>query len=584
MQNWIDALPERLDYEVEAFASADGLDFELDAGELATNRRVVFHGTLTINAREPVALTVRYPESFPVFRPEVFAPELKLGRHQNPYRHNLCLLERSTRHWNPDDTGAWLVGKRIPLLLGLLEGDPEELRRAEAPQGEPASFFFVPEEQTAAFVPAEMLTLPAEATSGAMYLAVGEHEQLAPLLRVGLSRVCQRDSRGKSSELARASGGFATRFSKTAYEGRWVRLPAFPSDGGTADHLWAAAREVPGYEKPPLKGVAGAQMRVLGVVCQEEVRQGVYEDTWLFAVELYTVEVTRQGKLKRRRPYITCGSRLGPEDLAERIPSLAGLPEKTIALSGLGALGGPAALELARAQVGELRVLDPDVVEAGTIVRWPFGLSVVGHSKVGIVCDLVPRDYPFTRVVGFHLAVGAVAEADSGPDASESAALTEFFDGADLLLDATAEIGVQQLLSLLADEAGIPQVYVTATAGGRGGIVARVIPGTTGCWWCLQRRLEDGSIEPPPAAPSGTVQPRGCATPTWTGTSFDALPLVAQAVRTASFTLLGERPAEGADDVFVCSQKAQTSSELSAPKWTSYPLEVHPDCKACASR
>ena len=584
MQNWIDALPERLDYEVEAFAAADGLDFELDAAELATHQRVVFHGTLSIEGREPVALTVRYPESFPVFRPEVFATELKLGRHQNPYRHNLCLLDRSTRHWNPSDTGAWLVGQRVPLLLKLLDGDPEELRRAEAPQGEPASLFFIQQEQTAVFVPAPMLTLPPGATSGVMHLSVGEGEGLGQCLRVGLTRVGTQDARGKTTPLAGADGAFAERFNRSVYEGRWVRLAELPQDGGTADDLWAAARANPGYDKPPLQGVPGAQIRVLGLVCKEEVRQGVYEDTWLFAVEVHTVEVTRQGKQKRRQSYTTRGSRLSPEDLAERIPTLAGLPEKTIALSGLGALGGPAALELARAQVGELRVLDPDLVDAGTVVRWPFGLSVVGHSKAEIMCGFIPRDYPFTRVLGLRLAVGRVAEADTGREASESDALTEFFEGVHLLLDATAEIGVQQLLSSLADEAGIPQVYVTATEGGWGGIVARVVPGQTGCWWCLQRRLEDGSIELPPAAPNGTTQPRGCSAPTWTGTSFDAMPLVAQAVRTATFTLLGERPAEGANDVFVCSQKAETASELAAPPWTSYPVEVHTDCAACAGR
>jgi molybdopterin/thiamine biosynthesis adenylyltransferase len=583
MRNWTEALPGRLDAEVEDFSTTEGLDFELDEAERAASGRVVFRGTLTVDGREPIRLEVRYAESFPYLRPEVFAPELRLGRHQNPYRHNLCLLDRSTRHWNPSDTGAWLVSVRVPLLLDLLDGDPEILRREEAPQGEPASYYFPPQSQTAVFVPAEMLQLPHDAHAGLLHLSVGDGEALGELLRAGLTRVSARDARGKAQVLAQAAGPFAERFNRTVCEGRWVRLDAFPADGGTADHLFAAARQVPGFEPPPPQSVAGASLRVLGVVCEEEVRQGVYEDTWLFAVEVSKAHVSRYGKRRQQGRYTTRGSRLTPEDLAERIPTLAGLAKKTIALTGLGALGGPVALEFARTQVGELRVLDHDIVEAGTIVRWPFGLSVVGHAKSRVINDYVAHDYPFTRVRALQLAIGVVPGPGETPPHSEAELLTEFLDGVDVLVDATAEIGVQQLMAALADEAGIPQVYVSATEGGWGGVVARVVPGQTGCWWCLQKRLDDGSISAPPWAPTGTVQPRGCAAPTWTGTSFDALPLVAQAVRTATFTALAGRADDNPRDVFVCAQPAQTAAELAAPQWTSYALEPHPECTACAA-
>lgn len=585
MKNWIDAWPDRLDYEVEAFATADGLDFALDEEELKASKRVVFRGTLTADGRPPLKLEVRYPESFPIFRPEVFAPDLRLGRHQNPYRRNLCLLDRSSWRWNPEDTGAWLVSERVPLLLDLLEGDPDRLLAEESPQGEPASVYFPSQEQTAVFVPADMLELPHDVRSGALRLAVGTNEEPGQLLRAGLTRVSEKKADGKAVVLAQAEGRFAERFSKAAHDGRWVRLDSFPEGGGTAEHLYAAASEVPGAVMPGKARVADADMRVLGVVCQEEVRQGVYEDTWLFAVELVPLRQTRKGNIKGKPVYYTTpGSRLSPEDLAERIPTLAGLPEKTLALTGVGALGGPVALELARAQVGEMRVLDSDVVDAGTIVRWPLGLSAVGHVKAGLMVDYISRDYPFTLVKGLQMPVGGVPLPGEGPDRSEAELLSEFFDGVDLVIDATAEIGVQHLVSALADEAGIAQVYVTATAGGWGGIVARVIPGETGCWWCLQKRLDDKSIEVPAAAPTGTVQPRGCAAPTWTGTSFSALPLVAQAVRVATFTTLAGRVGEDPTDVFVLKQAAETADPLSAPEWTAYPLDPHPECVACANR
>jgi hypothetical protein len=194
------------------------------------------------------------------------------------------------------------------------------------------------------------------------------------------------------------------------------------------------------------------------------------------------------------------------------------------------------------------------------------------HARVWVVAsDDVTDD------LGLQMADGASAH-------SEADLLTEFLDGVDLVIDATAEAGVQQLLAALADDVGIPQVYVTATAGGWGGIVARVIPRQTGCWWCLRRRVDDESIPHPPFAETGTTQPRGCSAPTWTGTSFDALPLVAQAARTATFTLLGGRDAAASADVFVCAQEAETSAQLGAPEWTTHRLDPHPECEACAAR
>jgi molybdopterin/thiamine biosynthesis adenylyltransferase len=46
---------------------------------------------------------------------------------------------------------------------------------------------------------------------------------------------------------------------------------------------------------------------------------------------------------------------------------------KRVGVVGLGALGAPVVLELAKNLTGELRILDGDHVDAGTIVRWPVG-------------------------------------------------------------------------------------------------------------------------------------------------------------------------------------------------------------------
>jgi molybdopterin/thiamine biosynthesis adenylyltransferase len=313
----------------------------------------------------------------------------------------------------------------------------------------------------------------------------------------------------------------------------------------------------------------------VGVVCKEEVRQGEYEDSWLFAVEA-SVSHPQPDK----QMIVVTGERLSPTDLGERIPTLAGLAEKTVALVGLGGFGAPIAFELARAQLGELRVLDDDYVEAGTIVRWPLGVRAVGHAKVDLIDAWLTQEYPFTKVVPFRHRVGHVPAPDEPEGRFETEVLTEFFGSTSLVVDATAETGVQQLAAALADEARIPQVYAWGTEGGFGGMVARVVPGQTGCWRCLMLRIEDESIPAPPFAAGGTVQPRGCSAPTWTGSSFDALPTVAQAVRTICFTLLHGRVAgtRAPKDVFRLSQPLEVPGEVLAPQWDAYTLEPHPEC------
>ena len=451
------------------------------------------------------------------------------------------------------------------------------MRREEAPQGEPISTYFGRTDTTAVFVPEEMLRIPPDAKTGIARLSVGPLEAGDPGLRACLTRL-EAERRGKREEIARAPSPLLERFSKTQFEARWVRIDTFPVGGdATADELLEAARKVQGFKMPPSQQAPGASLRIVGIVCREEVRQGEFEDAWLFAVEATVVEP--EG---RKGVRVVRGERLSPEHLRERIPSLSGLPGKAIALAGLGGFGAPIAFELARAQVGELRAMDYDFVEVGTIVRWPVGIRSVGHNKSRFVEAWLEADYPFTTVRGFPHQIGQVIapdEPEERPD--EVAVLSAFLDGADVLVDATAEAGIQQLLAGLADEQGIPQVYVWGTPGGFGGLVARVVPKETGCWHCLMLRLDDGTIPPPPFAENGTVQPRGCSDRTWTGSSFDAQPTVAQAVRTICFTALhGRVSGDGqAQDVFRLAQRVDTAGELLAPDWSSYPLKPHAACE-----
>jgi hypothetical protein len=108
------------------------------------------------------------------------------------------------------------------------------------------------------------------------------------------------------------------------------------------------------------------------------------------------------------------------------------------------------------------------------------------------------------------------------------------------------------------------------------------LPTTSKTPGSFSERIVNRSV--PPRAETGTVQPRGCTERTFTGSSFNALPIVAQAVRAITETLLhGRSDADASRDVFICSQPREPEGLITAPSWKAFPLSIHPNCEWCAA-
>jgi molybdopterin/thiamine biosynthesis adenylyltransferase len=566
---WYDRLPDRLAYELEDLERR-GLDLSLDEGERRVSRRIVLRGTIE-HAGRAVALDVIYPDTFPYLRPDVLAPDLELERHINPFEGNLCLLDRSTRAWDPDWTAARLIAERVPYLLGLVAEGGEAMRKAESPQGEPISFYYSSLPGTVVFVPEAALHMDADERSGRAILA-SEEARPGVTVRALLSEVTMRGRKKKVRHLADADAMLRRRFDGQRIEINWARLDAPPASRDPDAFFAAAAKVNPELAGPHWQTVTDGEIAIQGVVFPEEVTQGKYEDTWLFAVRASG----RGPDAGKEGSYLTRGQRLSGPQLRARIPALQGLGDATVAIVGLGGVGAPLALELARAQVGALRLLDGDTVETGNIVRWPLGIPAVGLAKTEALGPHLQHNYPLTDVSWYSMALGNTGGPRDAAAPTELELLEELLDGADLLIDATAEIGVGQLLADLAAERAVPLLIPWGTEGLHGGAVAVVDPPRTGCWMCLQHHLDSGSIPIPAHDDAATFQPRGCATPTFTGAAFDLLVIVAQAARTAAALLTGRKHA----DVAVV-QLAAADGQLMAPHWTTHLLAEHPSCPVC---
>ncbi|MFA4828786.1 MAG: ThiF family adenylyltransferase [Thermodesulfovibrionales bacterium] len=274
--------------------------------------------------------------------------------------------------------------------------------------------------------------------------------------------------------------------------------------------------------------------------------------------------------------------RVGETDMGERIPELQALRDKKVAVIGLGNLGAPSAIEFAKAGVGELRIIDYDIVEGGTIVRWPFGLSAVGLGKVDCIKDFIAKNFPYTNVVPEIHRLGSTEQRVDGR--TELEILNNFFVGIDLVFDATAEYGIQHFLADLCQANKIPYVCISTTFGIWGGRIYRIAPGKTeGCWVCLQIFRDKNKDWVPIADPKGEVHPKGCAAPTFTGANFDSLQISSAGVRLAVATLCAG-VSDGYPnfdwDVGVVDFR-DVNGQAIAPNWRTFQLKKHPECKRC---
>jgi molybdopterin/thiamine biosynthesis adenylyltransferase len=495
-------------------------------------------------------LRVFFPDVYPYTRFEVLAPDLDLPRHQNPFQKNLCLVGRATANWNVDDTLADFLVTRFPHVVSVARSkDVDYQRDEEEPQGEPYSDHYLYGEDSAVLIDSAWRIDPA-IRRGKLKLGL---DGLTHPVRGAVLEVQAPDG----TPLAHAHSSLQDRYRHIVW-GRWIRRtePVQSADPhGFLNVLVADDKDLrekrASSKKPPPPDI-------IGVIFQEEVQQGAMSDGWVF--------------LARAENGITLAraARAGPDDVSVRAPEMAPLRNRRVAIVGLGSLGAPCAIGLARCGVGELMLADFDFVEAGTISRWPLGLNAVGRRKANVLREFIQANYPYTKVTTSLGVVGGSLD----PGYSDLDALDKLLD-ADLLLDATAEVGIQHLLSDLATERKKAYICASTTAGAWGGLIARMRPGAThGCWVCLQHALSKGEVPTPATKPDGFVQPPGCASPTFTGAGFDTAAIADAAVRLTAMTLCGDHASW---DVEVLDFRDDAGARIPS-RTRSFPLNRQAEC------
>ena len=134
-------------------------------------------------------------------------------------------------------------------------------------------------------VPEAALALDDQLRVGSGKLGFGLDMPPQLSIRALLCELTVRTHGQKTRIIAHAEEPLERRFGGEEAHMRWVHLDE-PPPGFDAEAIFAAAEAVqPGFGHPPWqRGAEDGEFAVTGVVFGEEVRQGVIEDGWLFAV------------------------------------------------------------------------------------------------------------------------------------------------------------------------------------------------------------------------------------------------------------------------------------------------------------
>lgn len=564
---------ERLEWELQAL-DARGFDYEIigggpsEPGELHIRVAIEFSG-------QRFPLDVFFPELYPYFRFQVALREGPvLDHHHNPFAGYLCVLDRPTSEWQRDDTLVEFLEKRVPRAIEAGQADADELEVDEVQQAEPFSNYYPYQPKYIALIDGGW-ELDDEADRGLLELGYFSDPPEPPLRLV--VREVQDDS---GNTLAKLPDAVDRHCAGTRYA-RWLKLDQPIEEGDPARFFEVATEHDQQVRSQDWQEMNGGRFKAVATVFPEEQewRDSGEGTGWVFAVR----ENSSPPDPTTDVHFVRAG-RIGRNDLIERIPELSHMSDHTIAVAGLGGLGAPVAIELARMGVEKLNLIDHDFVDPATTVRWPLGLKEAGQLKTHALAEFIDENFPYTRCRCGPIKIGNVRQ-DERP--REWEALESLLDEATLILDATAEHGVQRFLSDYARRAGAPYVWVEGRQGGWGGLVARVEPrADVACWGCIETAQAEGTVEQPPEAPDeeGRVQPQGCGDPTFTGAGFDMTTIANSAVRAAA-ALLGEGEDRYPDqdwNVEILSLRGG-DGEAAPLQSQVYQIDRREDCPICAA-
>lgn len=551
---WQELDPELFEDEKEALKQ---LGFELDQKELK-EKNVVFNGTINVEGEE-IPLHITYPSGFPLIPPSASCDRIFYREHQTLHGGDLCLIH------GPDYAGHFVSGRYIVdrakiLLNHYLKGIPIP----ETPEPQSMQYHFTGT--------AMILTPP-------FMRGIEKHDS-------GYCKIFFNES-FTHGVLTNLRGG-KTGETKLPINKQYKHLPLIMGASIPVYALWVSVDELPPLfssiddfkkwlQKINFKDVNFSHAQISAEhVKTHGLIAGIYypdgdKEYWLF--------ISFNSRLTPDRRVVYYHSQyLIPNNMFRRVKDLDHLRGKKVAVVGLGAIGSVVALELAKAGLGNIHLIDFDVVNAGNLVRHIADLRDIGTHKVNAVAKQIAIRLPNINITPHLIKVG------SGPYKE----LEEFFrvvEDVDLVIDATADPNTTTLINKIIVKKGKPLVCAYSAAGVLAGRIYRVIPRETACSECLGYYFEEGSFDPVPEDAFVVAEnEHGCNIPSVPGAGFDTTSIAIFATRLSVQTLLRETESRYQNSDF--DQLLWTNREITSLNINSFykkkqNLKPHPSCTTC---
>ncbi len=159
------------------------------------------------------------------------------------------------------------------------------------------------------------------------------------------------------------------------------------------------------------------------------------------------------------------------------------LAQSRVALVGCGATGSALASLLARAGVGNLRIIDRDYVE-------PSNLQRQALFDEADAAESLPKAIAAARKIAtFNSQINVESHvADLTPSN-----VTGLLSGSHLVLDGTDNFETRYLINDFAVSASLPWIYTAAV--GSYGLTMNILPGKTACLGCIFPEPPRGAVE-----------------------------------------------------------------------------------------
>lgn len=330
----------------------------------------------------PFNLVAIYPDTFPYFPPHAFLREQLLHRHQHPVGRNLCLLAREGEDWCPgQDTLAGLLREQFPKILAVNATDLSSPFVAETEDhvSEPLSSFLLYPPDCAIVVPDECPSIDVPAGRLTLKVRPYQKDDLKKTLSVNGMITMIADLSRKPLTVSSIQ---LPEFSESL-EGFWLRLserPPLEEIPNLAQFLVKRMEmDLPAFKSAFKAGKRG-QVLIAGFVYQDEMTWRATSDDWLFVV--IKIEQPAKGHRPQKARVQLIRTDWGGENAwMQRAPVLRPVRAKSALIVGLGSLGSPLTLQLARAGVGVLHLIDCDHLQVGNTIRWALGWGLPASQK-----------------------------------------------------------------------------------------------------------------------------------------------------------------------------------------------------------